>query len=52
MLNSASDQLGHPDNELTPNNITTEITEHYVSQFVTDEREHKSGSHVPNIFSP
>ena len=49
-LNSAIDQLGPPDIELTPNSIMTRITEHYVSQSVTNEREHKSGSHVPNNF--
>ena len=49
-LNSAIDQLGPPDSELTPNSIMTELTEHYVPQSVTNEREHKSGSHVPNNF--
>ena len=51
VLNSASDQLGHPDRELTPNSIMTDLTEHYVPNSVTRVREHKSGSHVPNIFS-
>ena len=49
-VNSAIDQLGPPDIELTPNSIMTGITEHYVSQSVTNEREHKNGSHVPNNF--
>ena len=46
-LSTSSDP---PDIELTPNSIMTRITEHYVSQSVTNEREHKSGSHVPNNF--
>ena len=49
-VNSAIDQLGPLDIESTPNSIMTGITEHYVSQSVTNEREHKSGSHVPNNF--
>ena len=49
MLNSAIDQLGPPDSELTPNSIMTDLTEHYVPNSVTRVREHKSVSHVPNI---
>ena len=49
MLNSAIDQLGPPDIELTPNSIMTNLTEHYVPNSVTRVREHKNVSHVPNI---
>jgi hypothetical protein len=47
---SASDHLRPPDSELTPNIIIPNLTEHYVSPRVLKDREHKSGSHVPNIF--
>jgi len=50
VLGSASDHLRPPDSELTPNIIVPNLTEHYVSPLVLKDREHKSGSHVPNIF--
>ena len=50
VLGSASDHLRPPDSELTPNIIIPNLTEHYVSPLVLKDREHKSGSHVPNIF--